>query len=97
MTGIVDSPPAADEIDWFLGRVQDERFDDPLWVDLEFDAIIAANWDTEPPDPPEPPTGLPARWHRTGRTARSEPPQRSADQVMAGDHRRRQRSPPHRS
>ena len=64
MTGIMGSPPAADEIDSFLTQFEDEGFDDTVWVDAEFYAIIAANWDTEPPAPPGPPTGLPARWNQ---------------------------------
>jgi hypothetical protein len=96
MTDIAECTPAVDEIEAFLAGVGDEQFDDSLWVDAEFAAIIAANWDIEPPDPPTPPTVLPARWGRSGRPVgpRSEH-QRPTEQVMAGDHHRRQRSPPH--
>jgi hypothetical protein len=43
MTNLVDTPRAADWLDPFLDELEDE------WYDAEFTAIIAANWDTEPP------------------------------------------------
>ena len=94
MTDTVDSPPAADEIDAFLTRLGDEWPDDTDWVDAEFTAIIAANWDTEPPRPVGPPTGLPNRWKLPRGTRRPASHQRPTDQVMANDHHRRERSPP---
>ena len=96
MTAIMGSPPAADELNSFPAQFEDV-FDDTVWIDAEFYAIIAANWDLEPPAPPEPPTGLPARWNQPD-GARWWPGflQRWGGQVMAGDHHRRQRSPPKR-
>jgi hypothetical protein len=93
MTDLADCP-AADEINAFLAWVEDEQLDDTLWFDSEFQAIIAANWYTEPPGPPEPPTGRPARWSGTRRPVPPGSRQRLTEQVMAGDHHRRQRSPP---
>ena len=97
MTGLVNSLPAADPIDSFLTSFEDEEFDDTAWVDAEFYAIIAANWDIEPPAPPQPPTGLPARWHQPGGVRWWRSRQRLAGQVVAGEHHRRQRSPPSRT
>ena len=93
MTSTIGGPPIADPIDWSLTQFED-AFDDTVWVDAEFYAIIAANWDTEPPAPPRPPTGLPARWHQPGGTRWRGVRQRLASQVVTGDHHRRQRSPP---
>ena len=93
MTSTIAEPPAADQIDSFLTQLED-AFDDTVWVDAEFYAIIAANFDTEPPEPPQPPTGLPARWHQPGGTRWRRSRQRLASQVVAGHHHRRQRSPP---
>ena len=97
MTSILTSLPATDEIDSFLAQFEGEGFDDAVWVDAEFYAIIAANWDVEPPAPPGAPTGLPARWNQpdAGRRWR-ESRQRLAGQPMNGTHHRRQRSPPNR-
>ena len=97
MTSILAGLPATDEIDSFFTQFEGEGFDDTVWVDAEFYAIIAANWDAEPPAPPGPPTGRPAQWHqpdgaRWWRRSR----QRLAGRQMAGKHHRRQRSPPYR-
>jgi hypothetical protein len=94
MTDTVDGPPVADQIDALLTLLEDAWFDDTGWVDAEFTAIIAANWDTEPPDPCGPPTGLPNRWNPPCRNRRPGSRQRLADQMMANEHHGRQRSPP---
>ena len=96
MTGIVDSSPVDGDIDEFLTRLEDEWLDDTVWVDAEFYAIIAANWDTEPPEPPGPPAGLPARWTPPRRSRQPGSIQPVTDQVTAGHRHRRQRSPPRR-
>ena len=89
-------PPVVDEIDSFLTQFED-MFDDTVWVDAEFYAIIAANWDTEPPVPPGPPTGRSARWNQPGGAQWWRGTgQCLAGQVRVGDHHRRQRSPPNR-
>ena len=96
MTVIMGSPPAADETD-SLHTLLEDAFDDTGWVDAEFYAIIAANFDTEPPKPPDPPTGLPARWNQPDDVRWQRGPRhRPAGQVMASDQHRRQRSPPKR-
>ena len=96
MTATTASPPAADQIHSFPAPVEDV-FDDTVWIDAEFYAIIAANFDTEPPKPPDPPTGLPARWNQPDDVRWQRGPRhRPAGQVMAGDQHRRQRSPPKR-
>jgi hypothetical protein len=94
MTKTVDSAPAADLLDPVLGLLEDQLFESSEWVDAEFAAIIAANWDQEPPEPPGQPTGLPYRWTSPRRPRWPRCCARLADQVMADDHHRRQRSPP---
>jgi hypothetical protein len=92
----VDSPPAADRIESILTLLEDERLDDADWIDAEFTAIIAANWDTEPPEPSGPPAGLPARWNPPRRAHSRGSAHRLGNRVMAHDHQRRQRSPPNK-
>ena len=64
------------------------------WVDLEFEAIIAANFDTATPPPAKRPTGLPNRW--SGHPAGPRPDNASGlqEQTSPRDNHRRQRSPP---
>ena len=94
MTNTVDSAPAADLLEELLGLLEDQLCENSEWVDAEFAAIIAANWDHEPPEPPGQPTGLPYRWASPRRTRWPGSRPRLADQVMANGHHRRQRSPP---
>ena len=95
MIGIVHTTPATAEIEALLVELSDVELDDADWVNAEFEAIIAANFDAEPPRSPGPPAGLPARWPRTrGTPRRPGSQQRPVSAVMIGSHHRRQRSPP---
>ena len=94
MTDIVESTPTAEQIDAFLTQLNEERFDDPVWVDAEFYAVIAANFDTNPPEPPQPPTAIRARGHQSRGAEQPKSRQGPAGQVLAGDQQGRQRSPP---
>jgi len=67
------------------------------WVDLEFEAIIAANFDTAPPPPADRPTSLPNRWGGRPTAPRPENPGRLQEQKSPRDSHGRQRSPPRRA
>ena len=46
-----------------VGSLEEElRGIEAAWINAEFEALIAENWNSEPPRPPEPPVCLPARW-----------------------------------
>ena len=104
MTETVDTGPAEKPVDPLCAVLEDDRLTDDLltdgllddadWVEAEFNAIIAANWDAEPPEPDGPSTGLPRRWDRPRRRRRTPSGQLLADQVAATSRHRRQRSPP---
>lgn len=94
MTNTTDRPSAAAVIDELLDDLDAEQFVDTLWVDAEFSAIIAANFDTEPPEPPAAPTGLPHRWQPSLGRPYLGPRLRLTGLVIPGEQHRRQRSPP---
>jgi hypothetical protein len=109
MTETVDTAPATEPVDPLCAVLEDDLLSDDLlsddlltdgllddggWVEAEFNAIIAANWDAEPPEPDGPSTGLPRRWDRPRRSRRTPSRQRLVDQVAARSRQRRQRSPP---
>ena len=78
-----------------VGSLEEElRGIEAAWINAEFEALIAANWKTEPPRPPEPPVCLPARWPNEGHAARAGSRRPPRPQQVASRSRGRQRSPP---
>lgn len=79
--------------------LESERLDtdvhdwEQAWVDDEFAAIVAANWQGEPPTPTFP-GNLPPRWNRPEPWRRPEPRRWPAARRLAPASRGRQRSPP---
>jgi len=81
--------------DDLLTSLEDEvRNVDTAWIDAEFAAIIAANWDATPPPPPKTPSGIPARWPATGPRSRALLQRWPRPHRTASAGRRKQRSPP---
>lgn len=54
--------------DQVLDTLEDELRDiEAAWIDAEFDAMIAANWEAEPPPPPKMPRRVDRRWNNNHR------------------------------
>jgi hypothetical protein len=78
-----------------VGSLEEElRGIEAAWIDAEFEALIAANWKTEPPRPPEPPVCLPARWPNERHAAQAGSRRPPRPEQVASRNRARQRSPP---
>jgi len=78
-----------------LASLEDEvRNVEAAWIDAEFTAIIAANWDATPPPPPKTPSGIPARWFDSGSRMPALLLRRPRPHRTASETRTTQRSPP---
>jgi hypothetical protein len=90
---VTETAPCEDV--YAVGSLEEElRGIEAAWINAEFEALIAANWKTEPPPPPQPPACLPARYPNERHAARAGSHRPPKPQQVASRSRGRQRSPP---
>ncbi len=88
MSSSCDEVDELSDLDQELSRLEAD------WVNLEFEAIIAANFNDDVPPPPKRPTSRSRFMSGKPDPALSSVPNRLRMQTTVGDRQGRQRSPP---